>query len=113
MHYCTCNHTHNCTHSRHIYDKYGYEYGYKYSCDVMIPYTRLILNLVLSSTFFIEEKLTINYNLSNGLSLLSLCVVLIIASIVNLDLQTCPELVLSPDTNSKHANLHISRIIFF
>ena len=34
---------------------------------VMIPYTRLILNLVLSSIFYIEEMLTIIYNFSNGL----------------------------------------------
>ena len=52
----------------------------------MIPYTRLILNLVLSSIFCIEEMLTINYNLSNGLSLLCLFAFDLV-SIVNLILK--------------------------
>ena len=38
----------------------------------MIPYTRLILNLVLSSIFYIEEMLTIICKFTNALNCLLL-----------------------------------------
>ena len=58
---------------------------------VMIPYTRLILNLVLSSIFYIEEMLTIICNSSNGLYFVYLFAV-DHSFHCNLHLETCPDL---------------------
>ena len=60
----------------------------------MILYARLILNLVLSPVFYIEEILTCNF--SNELSCLFVSS-WILVSITHLDFETCPELVLLPN----------------
>ena len=58
----------------------------------MILYTRLILNLVLSSIFYIEEMLIIICNFSNGLYFVYLFVVDHKFPLLNLDPETCPDL---------------------